>query len=60
MKVCKERSRFHEFLYFVRWQLFLVVLSLPYHVAFVVRGLAQHEPASGNAPGWPARSSGFT
>ena len=39
MKVCKERSRFHEFLYFVRWQLFLVVLSLPYHVAFVVRGL---------------------
>jgi O-methyltransferase len=39
MKVCRSRNKVQEVLYFVRWQLWLVVLSLPSHVGFVIRGL---------------------
>jgi O-methyltransferase len=40
MRICQPRSRLQEFLYCVRWQLGGMLLSLPSHVAFVVRGLA--------------------
>ena len=39
MKVCKRRNALQEFLFFLRWQLRLVVLSLPYHAAFIARGV---------------------
>jgi hypothetical protein len=42
-------SSTHRILYFVRWQLYPVVLALPAHVAFVLRGLR------GARTGLPAR-----
>jgi len=39
MRVCDQRNLIQEILFFVRWQLWLVLLSLPYHVAFCARGL---------------------
>lgn len=43
MKVLEHRNRFHEFLYFLRWQLWLVLLTLPNHLMFVLRGIGQRQ-----------------
>ncbi len=39
MRVCNQRNWIQRILFFVRWQLWLVVLSLPYHAAFCARGV---------------------
>lgn len=38
MRILERRTALHEFLFFVRWKLWLVLLSLPGHLAFALRG----------------------
>jgi O-methyltransferase len=43
MKVLEQRNKFNEVLYFLRWQLGLVLLTLPHHLAFVLRGIGSRQ-----------------